>query len=222
MLKPAAGFTLVETVVVMAVLGLLFVIVFVGSTELQDRARFDTSIDQVIQDISYARNFATTQVNELGPGNSTNGVIAGSGIELDNNHSTKDFPLVEVESLYANQDSSGNMILSTIDDSWPPSSPVSLACPSSQHPDDPRECVEDFMHLPDTDISVQGTTHQMIYFVNTPLGLRISHDSGPAWQSVSGACSTSGGPPLLINLVDTEGFSATIQVDMTTGEAKRL
>jgi prepilin-type N-terminal cleavage/methylation domain-containing protein len=231
MTKPNAGFTLIETVVVMAVLGLLFVIVFIGSTELQDRARFDTSIDQLVQDVAYAKNYAASYVNEVGPGNSSAGIQAGAGFELDNNHAMANEPLTEVKTLYGQQDAGGNLNVGTIGGVWPPLSPITdnTVCAPANHPADNDECQEDFLNLPDKDIIVTQVNGQprpnvAVYYVQTGLGLKICHDTGvPSWRPVYQACATFDTNPIDIGVKDTAtNYTATIEIDPSTGVAKRL
>ena len=64
----SAGFTLVETVVVMAILGLLFVIVFTGQEQIRSRAEFDAAISKLVETIGEVRNEATSGVNTVGDG----------------------------------------------------------------------------------------------------------------------------------------------------------
>ena len=231
MSKSNAGFTLVETVVVMAVMGLLFVIVFRGSTELQDRARFDTSIDQLIQDIAYTKNYSASHVNEVGPGKSRKGIQAGAGFELDNTHFSQNQPLTEVETLYGEQNANGNLDVGTIGGVWPPLAAITdnADCPVANHPADNDECQEDFLTIPDKDIIVTKVNgaprpNVAVFYVQTQLGLRICHDTGvPSWLPPYQACATFDTTPIDIEVTDTAtNYTATIEIDPSSGLAKRL
>jgi prepilin-type N-terminal cleavage/methylation domain-containing protein len=76
-LASLAGFTLIELILVMAITSLLAVIAFMGQGQVQSRARFDGAINQTVQDINYARNYALSNVNENGSGNKLVGPTGG-------------------------------------------------------------------------------------------------------------------------------------------------
>lgn len=229
MQNKSAGFTLIEIVLVMAISGMLFVIAFAGQRQLRDQARFNESVTNIIQQISYARNYSGSHVNEVGGGNSTVGVIAGTGYELDNTHAPAR-PLGEIEPIYARQDANGFVDLSTLSDTWPPMSAVSdpAVCPPALHPDDADECTEDFLPIGDTDLrvlKVNGAARQnvVVYMVDTEFGLRVCHDTGtPFWRVPYQSCATFDTSPINIEVGDSEGFTATIQINPNTGEGKRL
>lgn len=234
MSKKNAGFTLIEVMLVMSVTGLLLYIALVGQHQLQARARFDSSIDHVLQDFAYARNFSQSNVNEPGGGNDTNSVIAGDGIEFDNHHFSHNFPLVEIENIYAAPDSNGYPDMSTLDDCpldlKSGSGPWTCGCPASLHPDDVDECQENFADLPDdltldavNGIPYSPSLHAIAYYVNTAQGLKMCQDFGSgAWQSIHAACAAGISTPVTLTLKDSEGFTAQIQFDGVTGYAKRL
>jgi hypothetical protein len=215
----------------MAVSGLLVVIALVGQHEIQAKARFNTAVDQEVQNMNYTRNFALSGVN-LGPGNSTAGVIAGTALELDNDHLPNN-PLAELETLYANSDSDGNVDLSTISNIWPVGQ-LTSTCPPAWHPSD-SECYEEFFNVGDTlSVKYAGNTdgsvvnsapdHAVIYYAKTKNGLHICEDlHSPGYMSVSGACFyNTVSSPVDIILIDPSGFKSTIEVDNKTGFTKRL
>jgi hypothetical protein len=210
---------------VMAVSGLLVVVALVGQHQLQAQARFDSAINKTLQNITVARNAEFTNNNESGGGNDTNTLTAGDAFEMDNahlSHSPK-LPLEEIETLYANPDANNNPDLSTLID-CPPDllSGGNCACPASLHPDDSSECQEQFQEVPDA-LTMTSATHAAIYYVNTGKGLKICQDvSSGAWLSVKGACATGITANVIISLKDTSGFTARIQIDGTTGYARRL
>lgn len=90
------GFTLIEIVLVMAISGMLFVIALAGQRDLRDRAQFDASINQIVSNISDARNEALANVNLDGTGDGSVNVagcpsvpkvtvFAGTSWTADNN-----------------------------------------------------------------------------------------------------------------------------------------
>ena len=230
--KQSTGFTLIEVVLVMAISGLLFLIAFAGQRQLRDQARFDAGINQLIQDVAYTKNYSSSHVNDIGAGNNTLGIQAGAGFELDNAHLTHSpaQPFTEIETLYGEEDSNGYLNTSTVGDVWPPMNVVSdpVACPPSRHPDDSDECDEEFLTNPDPGIrvsKVNGVSHSgvAVYYVNTSMGLRICHDTGPAWHPVNVACAPFDTSPIDVDVMDAaSGYTATIEIDPATGVAKRL
>ncbi len=221
MLKRAEGFTLIEVTLVMALTGLMLVFIWAGQQQLRDRARFDVSVDQAVQDINYARSYARTGVAEDGPGNDPNLLSAGAGIEFDDAQ-TPAFPLEEMETLFDVPDAAGDFDMMTVND-WPTGEPAST-CPSSQHPADLDECREVFFNLPDTGLQVTNAQHIAAYFVNIGGGeLKICRDVGTVWLTLPEACATTGGPPIDIDLLDPQsGLTATIEIDAESGLATRL
>jgi prepilin-type N-terminal cleavage/methylation domain-containing protein len=215
------GFTLVETVLVMAITGLMLVFIWAGQRELRDRARFDTAVDQAVANINYARSYARTGVNQEGTGDNPSIVNAGAGIELDDAQ-TPAFDLEELEPVYANMTASGDIDMTTLAN-WPPGEPPS-ACPNSWHPSDPNKCRETFFNLGDTDLQVTNAQHVAIYFINTGGGnLKICRDVGTVYMTVAAACAVTGGAPIIIDLEDTQsGYTSTISVDAYSGIAQRL
>lgn len=230
MSNKSAGFSLIELVLAMAISGMLFVIAFAGQRQLRDQARFDAGINQMLQDIAYTKNYGSSHVNDVGGGDSTLGTQAGAGFELDNTHIPA-HPLTEVEAVYGKDDSNGDVDTSTIGVVWPPLSVVTnnALCPAVNHPDDNDECSEEFLNNPDPDLRVTkvngaSRTAVAVYYVNTSMGLRICHDTGPGWApNVHTACNPFDTTPIDILVTDSAtGYSATIEIDPQTGLAKRL
>jgi len=220
--EESSGFTLIEIVLVFAISGLLFIIAFAGQRQLRDRAGFDASINQIVQDINYARNYAISNVNEIGTGNDTKDLYVGANIEWDENHINEGFPLTEVEPLYTGADSSGDPIWNTISN-WPPHATLA-DCPNSQHPSEPgpgQACHEIFFTTND-DISMVGDSKINVYFVNQGNGLHICSDVNYQYPSIAAACSAAPGAPIKIGFKDSAGFKATIQIDSNSGLAHRI
>jgi prepilin-type N-terminal cleavage/methylation domain-containing protein len=214
-----AGFTLIEIILVTAISGLLLVIALSGQHQLQAKARFDAAVDKTIQNLAYARNFALSNVNFSGGGNDANTVIAGTAIEFNNNH-LNDFPLEEMEPVYSPPNATGDTDLTNL--MQVPAAGIG-ACPASQHPTDNDECFEQFMSDGDSlTLSDPGMNVAYVVFIRTSHGLVICHQIDPSSVSVGGACATGTSTPFDFKVSDPEGFTATIEVDPTTGYAKRI
>lgn len=62
------GFTLIEIVLVIAITGAMFVIIFAGQQRVRSQAQFDASVEQVISTLANAHNEATAGVNQTNGG----------------------------------------------------------------------------------------------------------------------------------------------------------
>lgn len=215
------GFTLIEVMLVTAVGGLLLVIALAGEQQLQGQARFDGAVDKTIQNIAYARNFATSHVNDVGGGNDTTTVTAGTALEFNNDHYDEGFPLEEITTMYGLPDATGNLDLTTLSEL--PSGGIA-ACAAAQHPDDNDECEEQFLELSDH-LTVSGdsiSTWGQILYVNNGPELLVCNRPDSSGLSESDACAMPATSPIDLTLSDLSGFSAKIEIDPHTGFAKRL
>jgi prepilin-type N-terminal cleavage/methylation domain-containing protein len=222
----AAGFTLVETVVVMAIIGLLFVIVFIGQGEVQARARFNAAVDQSVENINYARSQGASNINPTGNGNDPHTVQAGVDFEIKNAHLASGYPLEEITPVFALIGSDGQPDYSNLTEV--PYAGID-ACNPSDHPSDNDECWEQYLHLGDSLVVANpdssGTPYDevVLAFIHKSTGLTVCHVAGPGFTSFTDACDNAG-TPLEFNLVDQtdSNLKATIQVDPETGLARRL
>ena len=214
-----AGFTLIEIMLVTAIGGLLVVIALVGQHELQARARFDAAIAKTIQNFAYARTFAQSNVNISGGGSDTTTAIAGTAVEPNNGHYAEGYPLVEITTLYAQQDGSSQIILPSLAEL--PSAGIA-ACPAAQHPDDNDECSENFFDVDDHLTVTNPTNWFQIFFINTGHGLKFCHRVNGDGLSIGDACTSGSTAPFDVTLADPDGFTATIEFAGVTGFAKRL
>jgi Tfp pilus assembly protein FimT len=73
----AAGFTLVENTIVMAISTLLLMMVFAGQQQLRARAQFDADVNKLVAMVSDAHNQATAGVNIIGGGDGSSSCAAG-------------------------------------------------------------------------------------------------------------------------------------------------
>jgi prepilin-type N-terminal cleavage/methylation domain-containing protein len=90
----AAGFTLIEIIIVMAISSLMLAMVFAGQQQLRARAQFDAQVNKFVATVSDAHNQATAGVNIIGGGDGTSGcgpggpggqyVFAGTAWTIDN------------------------------------------------------------------------------------------------------------------------------------------
>jgi prepilin-type N-terminal cleavage/methylation domain-containing protein len=133
-----SGFTLIEIILVVSISSLLIIIAFVGQRQLREQARFDAAINKVLQEISYARNYALSNVNEIGSGNIPGTLVAGATIEFEG----PSFYRTEIETIYGKAGSAGNLDMTTLSD-WPSGLPnPTPQCPPYQHPEGANECLE--------------------------------------------------------------------------------
>ncbi|HVQ44575.1 MAG TPA: prepilin-type N-terminal cleavage/methylation domain-containing protein [Candidatus Saccharimonadia bacterium] len=205
------GFTLVELVIVIAISGSLLLIAFLGQGQLRNQARFDSSINKVMQDIAYARNFSLANVNEYGLGNNRTSQLAGAVLEFDNNH--PDNKLTELEPVYANTDPATGAISHS-------NLPASGSCPAMAD----NECFEIFFNSPDP-LQLTTATAGEIAFLNTDAGLTVCSHLGGGFMTIDTMCSSANpafGHPINVVLRGLTGLTATIQIDPNTGLAKRL
>jgi prepilin-type N-terminal cleavage/methylation domain-containing protein len=203
------GFTLIEVIIVMAITGLILVIAFIGQRQLVARARFDSSVNKLVQNITYARNFATSNVNTEGAGNKTDAVVAGIGFELDNSHPGGN--LAELEPVYCNPTDCAN----TYSDL--PNNDASR-CP---HLSADNECFEQFFGP--TDLTLSGNTTFELIYLNTTRGVKVCQpiiDSN--FGTIKDACATSPTGPITVTVTDPNGFTADIQFDLSSGTPKRM
>lgn len=221
-----SGFTLVETVVVMAIIGLLFAFVFAGQGEIQARARFNAAVDQSVENINYARTEAVSNVNPPGNGKDAKTVQLGISIEFGNDHFGKGYPLEELSPIYAFVGADGEPDYTNL---YEMPFYGSAECNSADHPVDNDECWEQFLHLGDNLVTANpdplGVPMDLVFigYVHTATGLIVCHEEGPGYTGFTDACNNAG-TPMQFNLVDQadSNLKATIQVDPETGFAKRL
>lgn len=71
------GFTLMETIIVMAISMLLLSMVLVGQRGLRSRAQFDAAVNKLVATVADARTQATSGVNIVGAGDGSNGCLGG-------------------------------------------------------------------------------------------------------------------------------------------------
>jgi len=231
----ARGFTLIELMIAMSITSLLAVIAIMGQSALQSRARFDSAVDKTIQNIAYARNYATSNVNTQGGGNDATSLVVGTSLEFDNRHYFANRPLEEMAPVYAIPDAQGypdlnNLLEVPADIAANPS-----LCPASQHPDDNDECFEDFFQLAtplifldpnapgfSLNYSSPNVAIGILYFVNTGSGVMICHQTDTMQVDSGHACATSRNTPFDFVVLGPDGQHATIEVDPSSGFAKRL
>lgn len=73
----AAGFTLVEIVIVVAISSALLVIVLAGQRGLRSRAQFDAAVNKMVSTVGDANTQASAGVNIIGSGDGTNRCSGG-------------------------------------------------------------------------------------------------------------------------------------------------
>jgi prepilin-type N-terminal cleavage/methylation domain-containing protein len=214
MLAKNSGFTLIEITLVVSISALLIVIAFLGQRQLLEQARFDGAMDKVMQEISYARNYALTNVNQIGSGNIPGTLVAGATIEFEG----PSFYRTEIETIYGKSDSVGNLDMTTLSD-WPSGLPnPTPQCPPAQHPEGANECLEMFQNL---GVSLQLTGGAgLIYFINTGHGLKVCHEIGAA-TTIPHACSLPPTGPFPLVIKDASGHQSKIMVDDVSGFASR-
>jgi prepilin-type N-terminal cleavage/methylation domain-containing protein len=213
-LNKQSGFTLIEIIIVMAISGGLFVIVFAGQQQLRDRSRFDAAINLLLQASEYTRNYAESGINETGHGDENNTAVDGVSLELDNAHTES---LVEMEPMYANYDDNDNLL--DLDEN-----PASGSCPNSSG----GECWEKYFNLGTTGlhITTPGVNHFSIYFFNLGDTPRICAAMGDDWTAPRDSCSLTTNPhyglELTFEVADDSGQTATIKFDPGTGKLSRI
>lgn len=213
-----SGFTLVELTLVMAITGALAVIALVGQRALNEQQRFDAKINGALQAMNYARNYATSNVNEAGDGTSTTAVFVGTTIEFDNDHDPAD-GLVEMEPVYGAYNGIDDPDPSTYA-SIPPGD--ASAC-NRYHSADSDECFEKFFN--DTtglQVATVGVNSVYVAFINTRHGLEVCHQVSSTGVSLQNACTRLSGVPFQIDLTDSNGHHATIEVNPNSGIVRRI
>jgi len=212
-----SGFTLIEVTLVFALSGMLFVIAFAGQQQLRDRAEFDASVNKLVQEFAYARNYSTSNVNTEGLGGNTSWVVAGAELELADHHPSGG--LAEVEPYYCNpgpEDASG--VLSGTCLGSLNQIPGSLAlCPHANVPE--GECFE--QGFTDPGLKLTGINEVGIIYLNTGSNVRVCQPIINDAITEQAACSTGMSAPYTIHITDPNGQTGDIQID-TTGLAKRL
>jgi prepilin-type N-terminal cleavage/methylation domain-containing protein len=212
------GFTLVELTLVMAITGALAVIALVGQRALNEQQRFDAKINGALQAMNYARNYATSNINEAGAGNSTTSVFVGTTMEFDNNHDQAD-GLLEMEPVYGANNGIDDPDPSTYD-TLPPGD---LSACAPYHSADSDECFEKYFN--DTSglqIATAGVNSIYVAFINTREGLKVCHQVSSTGVSLSNACTRLSGTPFQISLTDGNGHHATIEIDPNNGIVRRV
>jgi prepilin-type N-terminal cleavage/methylation domain-containing protein len=83
--KNSAGFTLIEIIVVIAISGALFAIIFTGQRQLRSRSSFDAALEQVSSAVADAHNQALAGINTEGPGTGTKncGLLSAGAAEFE-------------------------------------------------------------------------------------------------------------------------------------------
>ncbi len=219
-----SGFTLIELTLVMAISSLLLVLVFQGWSTMLQRSRFDTAIDQTVQDISYTRNYALSNDNQTGPGNTTTSAVAGTGLEFDANDPLG--YLVELEPLYADYDASGNFTGYVI----APNNDFKDYCDPANDPSGDGECFEMYFHTLQTsqykiyDTAGNPMPEIEIYYIHNPPddpGTPLEVCTSSPWNTPAYECSHNAGTMDLV-FENNDGLKATIEINGTTGIPKRL
>lgn len=233
------GFTLVELMLAFAITSMLAVIAIAGQSALSQRARFDSAVNQTIQNIAFARTYSTSNVNTDGGGNDTSSELIGDSIEFDNNHHYSGYPLEEMAPSYAVPDAQGYPDVSNILETPADYLSNPAICPAADHPEDNDECFERFFNLAEPlimlDPNAPGYTTNykaeytapnvsvgIVFFINTGSGVYICHQTDTVQVDATHACVTNRATPFDFVLVDDNGLHATLEVDPNSGFAKRL
>jgi Tfp pilus assembly protein FimT len=225
-LSAAGGFTLVEITLVMAITSLLLLVALTGQHQLETRASFDADINATIQDLSYARNYALTNVNQVGTGQTlvsyTGGpiTVAGAAFILDTAHANQD--MGSLQTIYALYDASDNLI--RYDNNPYGNAP---ACNAVNQSPDCAAHEEYFSSLNTTVYSMHTTgspgsplTSSEVLFINTGSGIKVC-TAYTDTQTFANDCATSQGT-IDIVISSTDGYSSTIEIDGSSGIAKRI
>jgi prepilin-type N-terminal cleavage/methylation domain-containing protein len=228
-MRNESGFTLLELTIVLAITGLLLLGVLSGASYLLRRARFDAAIDQTVQNLNYARNYALANVNTQGPGNTTVGpgggptVFAGAAFEFDTAHTNGE--LTELKAIYAleNPDST----LNSYNDN-----PYTDCVHPGQAPAPDCAAVEQpFSALATGNYTLKNgsipiTTANIVYINRSGAVLMcgaFNDTQSYNWDcNVGGSTNSNFGQPFNITITDANGFTSTINVDPASGFAKRL
>jgi hypothetical protein len=162
--------------------------------------------------ISYARNYAMSNVYEAGTGTSRTSEFAGVGFEFDNHHPKNQ--LTELEPIYSNYDASGSFLGHA-------DVPNGGSCPNEAD----NECFEQYFTLPDN-LTLVGADEGEVIYLNTGNGLKVCGFIGGGFGTIDSICDPSSNPnygrPIDFVLRSDNGLTATIRIDPQTGYAKRI
>jgi prepilin-type N-terminal cleavage/methylation domain-containing protein len=214
-----SGFTLVEVTLVMAITSTLLVLALIGYSSLIKRQRFDTAIAKTLQDLSYVRQFAISNINDTGHGTSKASLLVGASMEYQNQHLDNDHPLAEMEPIFAAEDSGGQPDYSTLSE-IPLGSDAGLCNPAAS--DDGDECWE--RYFPTNDNLTLASPNQtiIVIYVNTNNGLEVCHELSGGGVTLFDACADTAGATFTFDITGSSGLTATIEVNGKSGIARRV